>query len=368
MRIALVHEDAVSPTRGGICRVYRHLAERLADRGHEVVLVARRIAGTRPLPWGRTVLVDGADFAAGATEAVRAAAPDVAECFSWGARLVEHAQDPDGLPVVVRCDLPAHLVGDRRAVEAERALARAASARIAISETVAHLAGETYGRPADTVIPHGVDLTAFRPLDRSAAASLATGRLLTPGRDGTFAPAGRLGGSSRLATLVESDKPSVLWIGKVTRAKGWDRLARLAEHLGDRANVIVALGHGIYEGDIGFARRPCVTVVQDVADEDMPLLYALADCLVSTSRHEGVGLAILEAAACGKRVLVPGDLPVAAEHRAAGIPLESYASLAEAAALVGRHAPDRPPWPPGRTWEANCEATLRVYESVLGRG
>ncbi len=190
------------------------------------------------------------------------------------------------------------------------------------------------------VVPLGTDPTTFRPgLD---PAPFATRHALGPGR----------------------------WIVTVARLvphKGADTvisaLGILAGEFPDLRYAIV--GEGQYQPnlealarEVGVAER--VRFLTDVGDDELPLVYALADVYVGVSRQtprdvEGFGLSLLEASASGRPVVAgrSGGMPDAVREGVTGLLADSDdpAAVAEAIArllndpalarrlgVAGRHA------------------------------
>jgi phosphatidylinositol alpha-1,6-mannosyltransferase len=147
------------------------------------------------------------------------------------------------------------------------------------------------------VIPNGADATLYRPLPPEEIEELR-------GRDGVVAPEHRL----------------LLTVGRVDRRKGQDLVIRalpqIVAELPDVHYVVIGLpdraaelqqlarelgvdGHVVFLG-----RQPTSALVG---------YYNACDLFVLTSRHtgdgdfEGYGIAVVEAALCGKCALVAGD-------------------------------------------------------------
>jgi alpha-1,3-rhamnosyl/mannosyltransferase len=118
-----------------------------------------------------------------------------------------------------------------------------------------------------------------------------------------------------------------------------------------------------------------VRFLHDVAEADLPGLYAGAELFVFPSLYEGFGLPLLEAMACGAPVLccntssvpeVVGDAALPARPdvdslAAALTRLLEDAALREALSAAGRQQARQ------FSWRKTAEATLAVYEHVGAR-
>jgi D-inositol-3-phosphate glycosyltransferase len=136
------------------------------------------------------------------------------------------------------------------------------------------------------VIPCGVNLEQFRPIDRTAA---------------------------RAAIGLASDDPIALYVGRFAPLKGLDLLlsavARLKKHL-PNLKLLVAGGDGptatgtldLIEQSRQLGIQQQVSFVGRVDHDDLPNYYNAADLLVVPSHYESFGLVVLEALACGTPV------------------------------------------------------------------
>ncbi len=98
------------------------------------------------------------------------------------------------------------------------------------------------------------------------------------------------------------DRVRLLFVGKPSRRKGFDLVARLIDEFGDRAELIIV-------GQDGERGLPPVkgSWLGRVPRDELRLQYQMADFLLMPSRIEGFGYAAAEAMACGTPVVcLPG--------------------------------------------------------------
>ncbi|MQA88132.1 MAG: glycosyltransferase [Streptosporangiales bacterium] len=377
MHVCLVHRDLHHITRGGIGTVYQALAERLLAHGHQVTLVTQhtphpvRLDGARVITLPRTgdLTVHRREVAL-ALDQLR---PDVVDCSTWAAETLIYLRQPRRrrAPVVVRGDLSAATMNAVRYVSAEHELVHLADQVVAVSRFAARDLAAAYVIPLPVVVPNGVDRGRFHP---GPVAPPCSGFRVYLGDDGTVTS------KVKLTELLDArQKPApwwadadgrlrLAWVGKITEMKGWDRLERLLPRLGRLAHVTILLGHAPAYCPVNRdALMEGVTVLQDLATDDLPGFYRAADYLLSTSRWEGFGLAIAEALACGTPVLLPAELGTAPELLAASGGLvyrddeHLFQLLAAPGPVIGR-------LPAYFDWDANAEASLGIYESLLDSG
>lgn len=371
MRICLAHRDLHAVTRGGIGTLFRELAARLRHNGHAVTLLTQQCANPLRLP-GVTVLTlprtDDLDtHRRHVADALTALRPDVVECSSWEAEALHYLQQPrpGRVPVVVRGEFSAATMGATTLVEAERESLHAADAVAAVSDFAARDLAGAYDIPEPLVIPNGVDRDRFRPGPSSPPTSGYRVTLDAHGTVNSRAPLAELTITGQLPKpwTAPDHRPRLIWVGKVTPMKGWDRLEHLVTHLTNRVHLTILLGHSRAFCPLKLTGGEDVTIVQDLDHPDLPGFLRAADWLLSTSRWEGFGLAIAEALACGTPALLPADLGTAPELLAAGGGIV-YEDAGHLAAIL-----DRPDRPTGRLagrfdWARNTAATLDLYRHV----
>jgi glycosyltransferase involved in cell wall biosynthesis len=148
-----------------------------------------------------------------------------------------------------------------------RLVARSAGAVVTNSAATAAMVADL-GRTAE-VVPPGVDLERFRPADRAA---------------------------SRSALGLPGDRLVALYLGTLSARKGADVLAEALSRSPRWLGVFV--GAGELEAAIR-ARLPTAVLPGVVEPDAVPAWLACADVVVVPSREEPLGLAAVEALACG---------------------------------------------------------------------
>jgi len=166
----------------------------------------------------------------------------------------------------------------------ERMLARATDRLIAVSPLVRDELLHQYrigSSDTFTVVPLGLDLDAFRGIDRSARAAARRGLDIPPG-----------------AAVVTT-------VGRLTAIKNHALFLDAAQRL-DTDVVFLVAGDGELRGDLERSARE-----RGLADRvrflgwrrDLPAIYAASDIVAITSRNEGTPVALIEAMAAGVAVV-----------------------------------------------------------------
>ncbi len=388
MHAALVHRDLHEVTRGGICTVYRSLADELTDRGHRVTLLTQatphpvRQDGIDVVELPRTDDTD--DHRRAVADALTNLAPDVVECSTWEAETLAYLDRQDRAPVLVRGDLPAATMGIPAMGRDERTLCARADGVVAVSRFAADALAREYGIDRPELLANGVDRDRFTPhgphrptsgwrvhLDRAGQVTsrrpLVNVLATDPVWGGYFTNPPPSHAPSPSPVSSPARPVRLAWVGKFTEMKGFDRLTTLIPHLAGTAQFVVVLGHGQIHYPVPAWHPDHVLICQDLDDEDVPVVYRAADYLLTTSRWEGYGLAIAEALACGTPALLPADLAVGPELIAPGSTGATWDGPEELLGLLA----DRPPLvgalPERYSWSANADATLGVYRRLIAR-
>jgi glycosyltransferase involved in cell wall biosynthesis len=175
----------------------------------------------------------------------------------------------------------------------------------------------------------------------------------------------------------------VLHVGTLEPRKNLERLVRaFAQVAGGRDVALVLAGRRgwLYEPVLRAAeeanlRGAPVVFVDYVYDDDLPLLYNIAEVFAYPSVYEGFGLPAAEALACGTPTLVSHDgaLSEVVGDAAVKVDAQSVDSIAEGLARLLDDADLRASLSsagPGQvapfTWDAAARKVLGVYERVGG--
>lgn len=179
------------------------------------------------------------------------------------------------------------------------------------------------------------------------------------------------------------EQPYVLWTGSLRHSdprKGLDVLLEALSRLRPAQPTLVMAGPAGEESRrIAWeAQRLSLVVILTGArsDDDLAALYRGATAMVLSSNHEGFGLPVLEAMACGAPVVATsvGNLPDLAGDVALLVPPRDPAALAGGLRMVleDRERANRmreagPVRAAGYTWSRAAALTADVYRAVAGR-
>lgn len=231
-----------------------------------------------------------------------------------------------------------------------RALRRA-DALIAVSQATLDALRRHFPEAADKparVIRHGID-ARFTPPTQASVASLRARLSLPP----------------RFALFLGSDRPH----------KNLATLLAAQTGAGNAALPLVVAGMQSQEGATSAAARSRTAEAPlrwlgAVTETDLPILYGAAEALLLPSLAEGFGLPLLEALACGTRV-VAADLAVLRELVGDGATFVAPTDVAGWHRCLGRLSELPRLAPAARTallapftWERAARETLEVYRAA----
>jgi glycosyltransferase involved in cell wall biosynthesis len=257
-----------------------------------------------------------------------------------------------GKPVVITgrgTDLsliPNFALARRQITWAARRAAGIVTVSDALKSRVARL-----GIPESRIVTlrNGVDLEAFRPIDRA-----------------------------RARRKLQIPRTMILSVGHLIERKGHDISIGALKELGDVDLLIVGEGPEkerlmTLTHEFGLSER--VRFVGQVPQEELPMYYSAAEALVLASSREGWANVLLESMACGTPVVatdIEGNREVIQSPKA-GVLVRARTSAGLAGAIQGILAD-----PPSRqetrayaerfSWEATTEGQLRLFEKILNRG
>lgn len=137
---------------------------------------------------------------------------------------------------------------------------------------------------APTVVPHGVDQTIFRPLDRDAARKQVGVSGFVVGTVAANQQRKNLPALFEAFAIFAKQKPeAMLYLHTPVAGPCWD-LQELAQHFGIEAQTHATLGYDATRG---------------ISDEELAQVYNSFDVFALPTMSEGFGLPLIEAQACG---------------------------------------------------------------------
>lgn len=162
------------------------------------------------------------------------------------------------------------------------------------------------------------------------------------------------------STLSTSERQVGLYVGRLTRRKGADRLERIVDGVLNASDAIefVIVGDGPFRQRFEQLSGDRIHVAGQVPHTDLPEYYRAADFLVHPSRLEGLPNVLLEAAAAGLRsVTTPvGEMDAYADYTCESVP-EFVTTILE--------LPTHDPEPRDEYLPPDAQATGRAFREML---
>ncbi|WP_400998543.1 glycogen synthase [Agromyces sp. GXQ0307] len=181
---------------------------------------------------------------------------------------------------------------------------------------------------------------------------------------------------------LDPDRPSIVFVGRITRQKGLPYLLRAARSLPDDVQLVLCAGApdtpeimaevlGLVD-ELAATRRGVVWIDRHLPRGELTALLTAATCFVCPSVYEPLGIVNLEAMACGAAVVgtatggipevvddgVTGVLvPIEQHDDGTGTPLDPDRFVADLAAALERVVAD-----PGRAREMGAAGRRRAEE------
>jgi glycosyltransferase involved in cell wall biosynthesis len=216
-----------------------------------------------------------------------------------------------GAPYIVKAhgsELEFSIRGNEELAAWAREALAPARAVLAGSEHIERVLAEVLGPGSHLdrirIVPPGVDTEELRPEPREEALA----RLLeearrdapNPGRASERLPDD--GNAERLAAFLAGERPTVVYVGKLSREKGVHLLLEALAGLDARAVVV---GFGPERDALEHAAGPDILFTGPLEHRHLAHLWPLADVSVTPSVFpEAFGMVAAEAAACGSPPLV----------------------------------------------------------------
>ena len=201
---------------------------------------------------------------------------------------------------------------------------------------------------------------------------------------------------------VDPDRPTVIFVGRITRQKGLPYLLRAAKALPADVQLVLCAGapdtkeimaevSGLVQ-DLQTERSGVVWIERILPVQELSALLTAADVFICPSVYEPLGIVNLEAMACGTavvgtatggipEVIVDGEtgrlVPIHQATDGTGTPLDPDRFVADLAATLTEVVTDRATaaryGTAGRAraeavfdWDAIGAQTVRIYESLVG--
>ncbi len=309
MRIAFV-TDSYHPTIDGVVTIVDIIRDSLVKLGHEVFIIAPdpvekdRIEGVYYFPAIKYRAYEGyflPIFPSNKIEVLEKINPDVIHVYGIAVMalkgyiaaytlkkpyvLTMTTMVTDTLEYYFPVKLPPDFVGvvEKLAWFYIRQVLNHSSAVITHTQPIMDELKAHGIRPKDErIIPAGIDIGTFRPLDDPMA---------------------------KRRELGIEGKRVLMHVGRISYEKHIDDIVRALARF-DEDTVMVIVGDGPARKDVEAVVEELnlqdrVTFTGFVNREDLPALYNCADVCISCSRFETQGLSIMEAMACRKPVVCP---------------------------------------------------------------
>jgi len=269
MKILFVHKDITpNESSGGINTVYlEHIKELSSIKGIETaVITGRKEEWNLEAKCSITKEIDVLNRQKEITEVINEYDPDIVDCFSWHAEILDYVNNPHRAKTVMRADIPMHYYKKFPCIDEE--LACKVDAVVAISKWCMREWAPLTNKKI-IVIPHG--------------------------------------GNGKLNKKIKKSPNSVLWVGKETEMKGFDKLFNLGDffYREYKLTCVVTKTRFTNEARLKNLKDKGIVVLQNLSRQEYDVVSSSSQFILSTARKEGFCIAVLEAMQNGAIPIVP---------------------------------------------------------------
>jgi glycosyltransferase involved in cell wall biosynthesis len=269
MKILFVHKDInISTPAGGINAVYlEHIKELSIIPGIEIAIITGR-EGEWNLQAKRFITkeIDMFQRQKEITEIINQYDPDIVDCFNWHAEILDYVSKPHRAKTVMRADIPMHYYKTTPFLDEE--LAHKVDAIVAISRWC---------------------MGEWAPLTSKKL-------ILIPHA-----------GTDKVDTHINKIPNSVLWVGKATEMKGFNKLFSFDDLFYEEYQLICVIAKTRFtdEKQLNKLKNKRVIVYENLSRQKYDFISHTSQFILSTARKEGFCIAILEAMQTGAVPIVP---------------------------------------------------------------
>lgn len=266
MKILFVHKDINQEINaGGINSVYLKHIEQLQNTNNELFVITSR-KGKWNLNAKRFIVSRDLNKRNNEIEKIiNEIKPDIIDCFSWGAELLDFVQKKHNSKIIMRADIPMKYYGkepidEKMAVFCDRV--------ISISNWCDFEWSSVIGSNT-TIIPHACEINKIYK--------------------------------------IKKVKNSVVWVGKSTEIKGFDLLKKLPDQFYKDFQLTVICAKTEYSNleEFNYLENKGVIIKENLSQEDYNKVLKDSEFVLSTARKEGFCIAVLEAMNYGCIPVVP---------------------------------------------------------------
>lgn len=335
MKIVFSHKDLnFNGLGGGISRLYFELGKSLSKIGCQITFISAN--PEFKLDWANTIYIpytkgEYQKYSESIAVFLKNYEFDIYECNIWRAEALEYAKTKNHKPIIVRGDLCSKQFGDNIQANRELQLMNLANTNISVSFAVSNYLRENYNSTS-FVIWNGVDIEDF-----------------------TFS--------------LKKPTKNILWIGRPTTMKGFDKLEEIIKLMPDYSFDIV-LGKGLDIIKFSEKMYPNTKIHSHLSSDELQKIFNRNSYVLSTSRFEGFGLSILEGMASGMVPIIPCDIGGTTEfviNNINGLVYERLSEIPDYLSKVNHQKLSKNAYKTAKnlSWERCALETLAYYKNTI---